>query len=667
MWLLSTDRAELRWFTDASAVPGGYAILSHTWGTQEQTFQEIRAIGERCKAPGKNPRDFVSHKIRKCCLLAEEYGYGWVWVDSCCIDKTSSTELSEAINSMFKWYWQAEVCFAFLADVPSEGGLHGKKSAFRESRWHKRGWTLQELIAPAVVIFLSKDWVRLGTKAELAKLLEEITHVPLPILTRKEYYHQTSVANRMRWAANRQTTRAEDQAYCLMGLFDVSMTVIYGEGTRAFQRLQHKIMKHGFSDMSLFAWGGWLRSDVFRDQGLELALDRDIDPYDDSSYLLAPSPASFLTGFDFTPLHPHPKQSYPPPNLTEEEKAHGAPFNGVEVPTARLDNYGVVCRLPVFEADGVVGAVLLCEDESHQHVGLLLNQDPTSYDPIRPMYYASAVFNMIDNTEQDVPMTYRLVKLGDDLYNLRFNGKAVKARWHTLHIQPRPQAWFSPDTSIARLQLNCGIHPAFRIPHWLIAKFAMLGFQLVSVTGEDELPLRILLSAAPYGEFIHLDLGLCGGDIDNPQSGAHWARVLIHHDQDTSKWNTPHDSHDCNEHHIASWSGGKKLFGDDSNVRGVQLSFAPCTLAAVTDTRTLAVHIELKGSVYADIEYRVEAARDPKLPGDLGPQLTPAIAVSAASSEASGSPWPTTCLLFVFMGAASWPLLAWLIALGTAV
>ncbi len=104
MWLLSTDRAELRWFTDAGAVPRGYAILSHTWGADEQSFTDLRAISKRCKASGKNPRDFVSPKIRNCCLLAERYGYKWVWIDTCCIDKTSSTELSEAINSMFKWY-----------------------------------------------------------------------------------------------------------------------------------------------------------------------------------------------------------------------------------------------------------------------------------------------------------------------------------------------------------------------------------------------------------------------------------------------------------------------------------------------------------------------------------------------------------------------------------
>ena len=304
MWLLSTDRAELKWFNDAGAVTGGYAILSHTWGESEETFQEIQAHKMSCAETGENPRDLASPKIRNFCILAKEHGYDWAWIDTCCIDKTSSTELSEAINSMFKWYWQAEVCYAFLADVPAatatELGAH--QSAFRQSRWHRRGWTLQELIAPAVVIFFSQDWVRLGTKAELAPLLEEVTRIPQNILIRKEYYYQASVANRMVWAANRVTTRVEDQGYCLMGLFNVSMTVIYGEGTRAFQRLQQKIMKHGF-DMSLFAWGAWLACTTFREQGLQFANNREIDFYDDSAGLLAPSPASFTEGFDFTPLH----------------------------------------------------------------------------------------------------------------------------------------------------------------------------------------------------------------------------------------------------------------------------------------------------------------------------------------------------------------------------
>ena len=315
MWLLHTSQFELKEFPDAGGIPGGYAILSHTWGNHEQTYQDVRVIAEQSKLTGHDRREKMSYKIRKCCELAREHKYEWVWVDSCCIDKTSSTELSEAINSMFKWYWQAEVCFAFLADVPTADieELRAEQSAFRQSRWHKRGWTLQELIAPAVVVFFSRTWERLGTKAELAELLEQITHIPQSILTRDQYYYQASVADRMVWASDRVTTRVEDQGYCLMGLFNVRMTIIYGEGTHAFQRLQQKIMKHGF-DMSLFAWGaGWIGNAPLRDLGLQFAARRDIELLNEYSYLLAPSPASFVQSFTFIPLHPRPELTYPPP------------------------------------------------------------------------------------------------------------------------------------------------------------------------------------------------------------------------------------------------------------------------------------------------------------------------------------------------------------------
>lgn len=328
-------------------------------------------------------------------------------------------------------------------------------------------------------------------------------------------------------------------------------------------------------------------------------------------------------------------------------------------------------------------AVLLCVNGSHQQVGLVLKRDPRSYDPGRPLYYTSAVFSEIDDeptdAPQEAPMSYRLVTLGDDLYNLRFNGKAVEARWRTLYIQPRPEAWFSRDTSIARLQLNCTIHPAFRIPHWLIANFAFLGFQMTQETPEGELPLRLLLSDAPDGEFITLDLGLCGsssaGDSDAAQlGGVHWAKILIHHAEDASNWGTPHNIHDCATHHVASWTRGTKLFGDEG-VRGVQLSFSLCNLAAATNSRTLSVHIELKGAAYANIKNRAEEMRDPKLllgPEHLGPQIKASTQTStqvlssgtAGDREASGLAtrlWPAYIFVFV-SGAMSW----WFIALVTA-
>ena len=312
MWLLRTDRAELHYFPSPAAVTGGYAILSHAWDDNEQTFQETQALHERCEETDENPRDLASEKARQCCILAERHGYRWVWNDTCCIDKTSSTELSEAINSMFVWYSSAEMCFAYLADVDSDCDLHAEESAFRTARWHSRGWTLQELIASLLVIFVARDWKTIGTKQDLAPLLEEITGVPRQVLTRETHFSAVSISDRMSWASGRSTTRVEDEAYCLMGLFDVNMPTLYGEGREAFYRLQREIMKQSV-DTSLFAWGGWV--DLAEDgaplelQEMYTAFEGDNDP---DYFLLSPSPKYFHKGQSvrYTPSVIDPLQPY---------------------------------------------------------------------------------------------------------------------------------------------------------------------------------------------------------------------------------------------------------------------------------------------------------------------------------------------------------------------
>ncbi|RPD53068.1 HET-domain-containing protein [Lentinus tigrinus ALCF2SS1-7] len=266
MWLLSTDRAELHFFASPESVPSpGYAIVSHVWDHEDevQTFDHLQALRTSCAlSPGSSstPRARVSEKIRRCCSLAHDQGYAWLWIDACCIDKSSSAELSEAINSMFRYYALADVCYVCLRDVPSraEGAFAASfgtgSSPFRDSRWHRRGWTLQELLAPSVVIFLSESWDSLGSKAELARELEEATGIPQAVLRLETKLSDVSVAQRMSWAAFRQTKIVEDEAYCLMGIFDVNMPTLYGEGRRAFQRLQEEIMKRN-TDTTLFAWG----------------------------------------------------------------------------------------------------------------------------------------------------------------------------------------------------------------------------------------------------------------------------------------------------------------------------------------------------------------------------------------------------------------------------
>ncbi|KAM5546156.1 hypothetical protein V8D89_000282 [Ganoderma adspersum] len=210
----------------------------------------------------------LSPKIREACRVAREKGYRYIWIDSCCIDKSSSSELSEAINSMYKWYGLADVCYAYLADVPPGEDHQAWGSAFRKSRWFGRGWTLQELIAPLSVEFLSKDWAPIGSKHALVDVVESVTKIDYKALLHMEPLDAFSVAQRLSWAASRETTREEDRAYSLLGILDINMATLYGEGDRAFRRLQEQIMQRT-PDQSLFAWGRiYLGSQLSRDPDL---------------------------------------------------------------------------------------------------------------------------------------------------------------------------------------------------------------------------------------------------------------------------------------------------------------------------------------------------------------------------------------------------------------
>ncbi len=186
MWLLDTHTLKLHYFASPEAVEEGYMILSHVWDESEElemSFQGIQRIHEQCTASGEDPHDLVNTKIRKCCELARSHGYKWAWIDTCCIDKTSSAELMEAINAMYQFYALSLVCYVYLPDVrrytdPDEIRSYMNEASEPENeplvltRWQGRGWTLQELIAPRVVHFLSSLWFFLGTKNDLADYLE---------------------------------------------------------------------------------------------------------------------------------------------------------------------------------------------------------------------------------------------------------------------------------------------------------------------------------------------------------------------------------------------------------------------------------------------------------------------------------------------------------------
>ncbi|KAK2774486.1 37s ribosomal protein rsm22 [Colletotrichum kahawae] len=223
-----------------------YPILSHTWGEEEDEihFGDIQKEHLLKTGPGRI-------KFDGCCRQAKADGFDYVWIDTCCIEKSHHTDYSEAITSMFSWYQTAGRCYAYLADVPDKA-TSTFDNDFRRSRWHTRGWTLQELLAPQDLIFYSKSWTKLGEKVSMTSMIEEATGIPAQFL---DGFRDASVAQRMSWAARRVTTRGEDMAYCLYGIFNVSFPIMYGEGaSAAFSRLQEAILQRT-PDASILAWG----------------------------------------------------------------------------------------------------------------------------------------------------------------------------------------------------------------------------------------------------------------------------------------------------------------------------------------------------------------------------------------------------------------------------
>jgi hypothetical protein len=268
MRLLNSRTFEFRTFYQ-DAPP--YAILSHRWGKEgeELTFQDLQ-VGTGVEKQGYA-------KMLACCARAVKDGYDYVWMDTCCIDKTNNVELQSAINSMFSWYKKSEVCYALLSDCDADNYLHD----VAHSEYFTRGWTLQELIAPRELVFFDRNWFPLGSKTILKDLISNITAISPEVLTGQDL-ESSSVAQRMSWASLRKTTRPEDIAYCLTGLFGVTMPMMYGEGMeQAFVRLQEAILAVS-DDQSLFAW----------------KLEEGTGSYG----LLAPAPDAFRQSGSFVPM-----------------------------------------------------------------------------------------------------------------------------------------------------------------------------------------------------------------------------------------------------------------------------------------------------------------------------------------------------------------------------
>ena len=237
-----------------------YAILSHRWTEQEVDYNEIVKFAKMDEEERSEIRQRDGYrKIIRSCEQAKRDRYKWLWIDTCCIDKRSSAELFEAINSMYRWYENSRICYAYLHDVRgSSFPIAGDDERYPQSNgwpeWFSRGWTLQEMIAPKHVQFFNKDWHPIGDKRKLARTLSYITRVPQDILKEGLSSNRPCVAQIMSWAADRTTTRVEDRAYSLMGLLDVNMPMLYGEGKKAFHRLQLEIIRTS-NDHSIFAWG----------------------------------------------------------------------------------------------------------------------------------------------------------------------------------------------------------------------------------------------------------------------------------------------------------------------------------------------------------------------------------------------------------------------------
>ncbi|KAI0137963.1 HET-domain-containing protein [Hypoxylon sp. NC0597] len=270
MRLLHVYTRELEEYNGESIPP--YAILSHTWCEHEVTLQDLSK---------PNHKGYQGYsKIEGCCQQAAKDGLHYVWIDTCCIDKSSSAELSEGINSMFQWYRNSAVCYIYLSDVFATDDPFSTPSEFRQSRWFTRGWTLQELLAPRELVFFDRHWdeIQIGrisrslrvfrgdqissafynreqyrNRVGLLRLLSDITNIPKRALDTGDF-SQFCAAARFAWAADRETTRVEDRAYSLLGLLEVNMPLVYGEGNKAFIRLQEEVIKSRDDD-SLLAWG----------------------------------------------------------------------------------------------------------------------------------------------------------------------------------------------------------------------------------------------------------------------------------------------------------------------------------------------------------------------------------------------------------------------------
>ncbi|KAI0329307.1 HET-domain-containing protein [Cubamyces sp. BRFM 1775] len=615
MWLLSTASLELREFSNASQVEGGYAILSHVWQDVERSFQDILRLQTRGIQTYSDPQ--VGFKIRESVKVAKALGLAWLWIDTCCINKTSSSELEESINSMFRWYTEARVCFAYLHDVPDDCHVEAPDSKFRTSKWFTRGWTLQELIAPRQLIFLSANWFTLGTKAALADVLEEITGVDAGILTFRRALQHVSVARRLAWASRRVTSKVEDEAYSLMGLFDVTMSTIYGEGKNAFRRLQEEIMKRS-PDHSLFAWGRTLPA------VMPYAPETHRHKRDALSSLFAPSPSSFSDSITdksarLTPIRLEVVKKIVSSCISV------ADFKARVLREHTVTSHGVRCHLIVVHGDPFSIALLPCKNSAGECVGLLLWRNPQSRSDL-PQYFVGASFKSIGDTGPAVREAtgYRLINIRPSTVDAVLNfgrqassrasvngsddGGATGARRARASLEKIYIInTLAAVSSLAHpwMQLSDSEPRSVFIPTWLPTYLAPFGFSVLRRDSPAE-PVLGKPTSPPYTlTLVHPDTGERVTITLECRGNSHLcASVIIdsavrHREGDfepSIDWLAPlyRPPRAAPLRRISDWKNGSESFGDER--RTVRLT---ATRWPTSDCYHL--EIRLEGTVYASL------------------------------------------------------------------
>ena len=314
-----------------------YAILSHCWGApkEEMQFKEMEGLARMDAATREKILKRSGYqKILGSCIQARKDQLDWVWADTCCINKESSSELSEAINSMFRWYNKSRQCYVYLHDVgDSTFPIERDDDRFTKfngrPKWFSRGWTLQELVAPSIVHFFNQKWKLIGDKKSLATTLRDITFIPTNVLADGISTNRPSVAQIMSWAADRKTTREEDQAYSLLGLLGVHMPMLYGEGKNAFRRLQEEIIRRS-NDQSIFAWGHTWRNGW-------------------STSLLADHPSCFRDCYNIVKVEPDDYEDILRTDIPEEELSE---ISDKRLRTFNITNAGIQIWLPLLKCVG---------------------------------------------------------------------------------------------------------------------------------------------------------------------------------------------------------------------------------------------------------------------------------------------------------------------------